>query len=84
MSGWPLTSVNTNINRHTHTHTHTHNHSLSLTTGFAVVHMMLDDARRRYELEKLWTLGPRYDDQLLSMHAHAQHSTDFSLYYAKS
>ena len=36
-------------------------------TGFAVVHMMLDDTRRRYELEKLWALGPQYDDQMKSM-----------------
>lgn len=28
---------------------------------------MLDDRRRRYELEKLWTLGPKYDDQTLRM-----------------
>lgn len=30
--------------------------------------MMLDEAREKYELEKLWTLGPEYDDQLREMH----------------
>ena len=40
---------------------------ISISPGFAVVHMMLDDTRQRYELEKLWTLGPKYDDQTISM-----------------
>ena len=38
-----------------------------VSTGFAVVHVMLDEARQKYELEKLWTLGPEFDDQTLSM-----------------
>ena len=55
---------------HTHTHTHTHTLSLSLSlliTGFAVVHMMLDDVREKYHLEKLWALGPQFDDQYIEM-----------------
>lgn len=28
---------------------------------------MLDDTRRKYELEKLWALGPQYDDQFRDM-----------------
>lgn len=31
--------------------------------GDIVVHLMLPAARNKYQLEKLWTLGPRYDDQ---------------------
>lgn len=43
------------------------NSSSTHSTGSAVVHMMLDDTRRRYELEKLWALGPQYDDQFRDM-----------------
>ena len=32
-------------------------------TGDMVVHLMLPALRKRYQLEKLWTLGPLYDDQ---------------------
>ena len=28
-----------------------------------MVHFMTPEARNKYELEKLWSLGPRYDDQ---------------------
>ena len=28
---------------------------------------MLPDIREKYELEKLWTLGPAYDDQMKEM-----------------
>ena len=31
--------------------------------GNAVVHFFLPEVRELYELEKLWTLGPCYDDQ---------------------
>jgi len=31
--------------------------------GTIVVHFMTEEARERYELEKLWTLGHCYDDQ---------------------
>ena len=54
--------------------TYTHTFTPHLTTfffallGFAVVHMMLDKVRKRYELEKLWTLGPKFDDQTVAMH----------------
>ena len=29
-----------------------------------MIHFMLPEAREKYELEKLWTLGPEFDDQL--------------------
>ncbi|XP_071496589.1 uncharacterized protein [Diadema antillarum] len=32
--------------------------------GNIVVHLMSEEMREFYELEKLWTLGPGYDDQL--------------------
>lgn len=35
--------------------------------GNVVVHFMTPEARERYELEKLWTLGPVFDDQLQQM-----------------
>ena len=31
--------------------------------GNIVVHFFLPEVREVYELEKLWTLGPEYDDQ---------------------
>ena len=34
-----------------------------MVTGDMVVHFMLPAVRKRYQLEKLWTLGPHYDDQ---------------------
>ena len=61
-----------NLGRFTHAHT-----LFTLTSpppppthipGFAVVHMMLDEARNKYELEKLWALGPQYDDQLQNLY----------------
>ena len=36
-------------------------------SGNIVVHFMLPDTREKYELEKLWTLGSAYDDQLKKM-----------------
>lgn len=35
--------------------------------GSTVVHFFLPETRERYELEKLWTLGPKYDDQTREM-----------------
>ena len=35
--------------------------------GNVVVHFMTPEARELYELEKLWTLGPSFDDQLQVM-----------------
>ena len=32
-----------------------------------MVHLMTAEARDMYELEKLWTLGSRYDDQTREM-----------------
>ena len=34
-----------------------------------VIHFMLDEVRRKYELEKLWALGEEYDDQSREMKA---------------
>ena len=31
------------------------------------VHFFLPEVREVYELEKLWTLGPKYDDQSKAM-----------------
>ena len=35
--------------------------------GTIVVHFMTEEARSKYELEKLWTLGPSYDNQYRNM-----------------
>ena len=35
--------------------------------GNIVVHFFLPEVREVYELEKLWTLGPKYDDQTKAM-----------------
>lgn len=35
--------------------------------GNMVVHFFLPEVREVYELEKLWTLGPKYDDQTKAM-----------------
>eukprot|EP00795_Rhopilema_esculentum_P013842 gene13842-4781_t len=35
--------------------------------GNIVVHFMMPETREIYELEKLWTLGPYFDDQLVEM-----------------
>jgi len=36
-------------------------HSLDL--GNSVVHFMMEENRKKYELEKLWLLGPKFDSQ---------------------
>ena len=36
-------------------------------TGNIVVHFMMTEAREEYQLEKLWTLGGKYDDLLQEM-----------------
>lgn len=36
-------------------------------SGNIVVHFFLPEVREVYELEKLWTLGPKYDDQTRAM-----------------
>ena len=45
--------------------------SLDFTTptypGTMVVHFLTEEAREKYELEKLWTLGRHHDDQYQSM-----------------
>ncbi|XP_033101374.1 uncharacterized protein LOC117104623 [Anneissia japonica] len=38
--------------------------------GNIVVHFMLEEAREIYELEKLWTLGPEFDDQSQRMNVY--------------
>jgi len=42
-------------------------HWVALDIGNIVVHFFLPDVREVYELEKLWTLGPKYDDQSKSI-----------------
>ena len=36
-------------------------------TGNIVVHFMMMEAREKYQLEKLWSLGGKYDDLLQEM-----------------
>ena len=47
-------------------HSHTHGYSFQI-VGTIVVHFMTEEARSKYELEKLWTLGPHYDEQYRNM-----------------
>ena len=35
--------------------------------GTMVVHFLTEEAREKYELEKLWTLGRHHDDQYRAM-----------------
>ena len=44
----------------THTHTHTH-------TGMMVVDFLTEEAREKYELEKMSTVVRHHDDQYQSM-----------------
>lgn len=40
---------------------------MAVEMGTIVVHFMTEEARSKYELEKLWTLGPSYDNQYRNM-----------------
>ncbi len=40
---------------------------LYIHTGDSVVHLLTREARERYQLEQLWTLGHHYDDQYQNM-----------------
>lgn len=42
-------------------------HWVALDIGNIVIHFFLPEVREVYELEKLWTLGPKYDDQTKAM-----------------
>ncbi|EDO37578.1 predicted protein [Nematostella vectensis] len=46
------------------------NYWLVVDIGNMVVHFFLPEARELYELEKLWVLGPRFDDQYKAMMEH--------------
>ena len=76
---WMVVDLGQLPHTHTHTHTHTVKPTVCPSAGFAVVHMMLDEARRRYELEKLWALGPQYDDQFKLMQHWLQMTEDTAL-----
>ena len=40
---------------------------LYLFTGSIVIHLFLPEIREKYELEKLWSLGPEHDEQYQEM-----------------
>lgn len=38
-----------------------------LYAGSVVIHLFLPDVRNKYQLEKLWSLGPEHDEQYQKM-----------------
>eukprot|EP00794_Sanderia_malayensis_P017417 gene17417-19160_t len=57
---------------------------MAVDIGNVVVHFMMPEAREKYELEKLWTLGPELDDQYQAMlKAEDEHEQDIFLFKSK-
>lgn len=80
MTGWQWTLVSQQPIKHLLSQEELKiNSSSTHSTGFAVVHMMLDNTRRKYELEKLWALGPEYDDQFRDMEEWYQTTSETAL-----